>query len=100
MDIHALLDAFGNVASVVKTIADTPGINMIPYASTVSSAVSAIQAGIRLGENVTTQINALRDTFANGVPTKAQLDALDARIETLRAKIHSPLPEKEEGEED
>jgi hypothetical protein len=100
MDFKALLDAFGNVASVVKTIADTPGINLIPYASTVSSAVSAIQAGIKLGENVSTQIDALRDTFANGVPSQDKLDALDAKIAALRAKIHAPLPPKEEGEED
>ena len=100
MDFKSLLDAFGNVASVVKTIADTPGVNLLPYATTVSSAVSAIQAGIRLGENVTTQVNALRDTFANGIPPQDKLDALDAKIATLRAKIHAPLPEKEEGEED
>jgi hypothetical protein len=100
MDFKAILEAFGNVAGVVKTIADTPGINLIPYASAVSDAVSAIQAGVALGVNVTTQVNALRDTFANGVPSQDKLDALDARIETLRAKIHAALPEKEEGEED
>lgn len=100
MDFKALLDAFGNVASVIKTIADTPGVNLIPYASTVSNAVSAIQLGLKLGENVSTQINALRDTFANGIPSQDKLDALDAKIATLRAKIHAPLPPKEEGEED
>jgi hypothetical protein len=100
MNIKTLLDAFGNVASVVKTIADTPGVNMIPYATTVSNAINAIQVAIDLGQNVTTQIEALRDTFANGTPSQEKLDALDAKIAELRARIHAPLPPKEDGEED
>ena len=100
MDFKSLLDAFGNVASVVKTIADTPGVNLLPYASTVSSAVSTIQAGLKLGLDVSSHIIALKDTFANGIPSQDELTALDVKIVTLRAKIHAPLPPKEEGEED
>jgi hypothetical protein len=100
MEFKALLDAFENVAGVVKTIADTPGVNMIPYATTVSSAIGAIQVAIKLGQNVSTQVDALRDTFADGVPSQDKLDALNAKIAELRAKIHAPLPPKEEGEED
>jgi hypothetical protein len=98
MDFKSLLDAFANVASVIKTIADTPGVNLIPYASTVSSAVSAIQIGLKLGQNVSTHITALKDTFADGIPSKDKLDALDAKINELRAKLHAPLPPPEEGE--
>lgn len=98
MDFKSLLDAFGNVAGVIKTIADTPGINLLPYASTVSSAVSAIQFGLKVGENVSTHIIALKDTFADGIPPQEKLDALDAKIAALRTKLHMPLPEKEEGE--
>lgn len=100
MEIKALLDAFENVAGVVKTIADTPGVNLIPYATTVSSAIGTIQVAVKLGRDVSTQVEALRDTFADGVPSQDKLDALDARIAELRGKIHAPLPPKEAGEED
>src|SRR4051812_14720747 len=100
MDYKALLNAFDNVAGVIKTIADTPGVNLIPYASTVSSAVSAIQAAVKIGENVAPLVTALTNTFDDGIPTQDQLDALNARIAALRTKIHAPLPPKEDGEED
>lgn len=100
MDFKSLLDAFSNVANVIKTIADTPGVNLLPYATTVSSAVSAIQLGLKLGENVSTHITALKDTFADGVPSQDKLDALDAKIAALRAKIHAPMPAKEDGEDE
>jgi hypothetical protein len=100
MDFKALLNAFDNVAGVIKTIADTPGVNLIPYASTVSSAVSAIQAAVKVGENVAPLVTALTNTFDDGIPTQDQLDALNARIAALRSKIHAPLPPKEDGEED
>lgn len=100
MDFKALLDTFGNVASVIKSIAETPGINLIPYASTVSNAIGAIQAAVKLGKNVTEHITALNDTFANGIPSQGKLDELDAKIAMLRAKLHAPLPPKEEDEPD
>ncbi len=100
MDLQSLLAAFVNVANVVKTIADSPGVNLIPHADAVSNAITAIQAGIKIGQDVSSQITALRDTFANGVPSQDKIDALNDEIATLRAKLHAPLPDKEEGEED
>ena len=100
MNFQSLLDAFSNVASVIKTIADTPGVNMIPYASTVSSAIDTIQLGVKLGKDVSANITALAETFTPGtIPTGDQLAALDAEIAELRAKLHAALPDKEEGEE-
>lgn len=98
MDFKSLLDTFGNVVSVIKSIAETPGVNLIPYASTVSNAIGAIQVAVKLGQNVSSHIAALNDTFAHGIPSQDKLDALDARIATLRAKLHAPLPPKEDGE--
>lgn len=98
MDFKSLLDTFANVAGVIKSVAETPGINLLPYVSTVSNAIGAIQVAVKLGQNVSEHITALNDTFANGIPSQDKLDALNARIALLRAKIHAPLPPKEEGE--
>ena len=98
MDIKALVEAFNSVASVVKTVADTPGVNMIPYATTVSSAIGALQTAVNAGVNILPYVVAIKDTFSGGVPTQAQLDALDAEIARLEALVDAPLPPKEAGE--
>lgn len=98
MDIKNLVDTFNSVASVIKTVADTPGVNMIPYATTVSSAIGALQAAVNAGTNILPYVVAIKDTFSGGVPTQAQLDALDAEIARLEALVAAPLPPKEEGE--
>lgn len=99
MDIKGILDAVSTALGVIKGIADTPGVNLIPYVSTVSSAIGVIQLAVGQGKNVVDLVTSLKSTFAGGVPTQAQLDALDARIAAARAKLHAPLPAKEEGEE-
>src|SRR5688572_12257922 len=95
-----VLDAVGTALGVIKSLADTPGVNLLPYVSTVSSAISVAQLAIGQGKNIASLVTSLKDTFSGGVPTQEQLDALDARIAAARAKLQAPLPPKEEGEED
>jgi hypothetical protein len=99
-NFNLLLEAFNNVANAVKGAANLPGVNLLPYASTVANAIDTIQAAIALGKNVTANIISIRDTFSDGLPSEEKLAALDAEIAALRARIHAPLPPKEEGEED
>jgi hypothetical protein len=98
-DLQKILSALNTALGVLKTVAETPGVNMLPYASTVSSAVRAIQAGVSAGANVMPFVDALAATFTQDkVPTEAELAALDAKIEELEAKVNAPLPEKEADE--
>lgn len=99
-DVRSVLDAISSALSVVQTVANTPGVNMIPYVSTVSGAISALQFAYKAGINITDHVAAIKDTFEDGVPTQEQLDALDTKIAELRAELHAPLPEKEDGEPD
>lgn len=100
VDIKGLLDAVSTALSVIKTVANTPGVNLLPYANTVAGAIDAIQFAFEKGISIAGYVVALKDTFSNGVPSQDKLDALDARIAELRAKIHAPLPPKEDGEPD
>jgi hypothetical protein len=97
-DLKNVLEAFNNVASIVKTLAETPGVNMLPYASTISSAIGVLQTAYAAGNNIAPYVLALKDTFSGGVPTQEQLDALDAKIADLRGQLHAPLPDQEAGE--
>lgn len=99
-DLKQVLDAVNTALGVIKTVAETPGVNMIPYATTISSAISALQAAYLAGQNITPYIVAIKDTFTGGVPTQDKLDALDAKIAELEAKADAPLPPKEDGEPD
>ncbi len=99
-DLSQVLTAINSALSVINTVANTPGINIIPYAATISSAISAIQTAESLAINIIPYVTAISDTFSGGVPTQAQLDALDAKIAELEALVQAPLPPKEEGEDD
>ena len=98
MDIKQLVDAFNSVANVIKTVANTPGVNMIPYATTVAAAVGALQSAVAAGVNILPYVQAIKETFEGGVPTQGQLDSLDAKIAELEAKVQAPLPPREDGE--
>ena len=97
-NFQSILDAVEAALNVIKTVAETPGVNALPYVSTVASAVTAIQAGIKIGANVAPYVVALADTFSGGKPSQDQLDTLDAKIAELRAKLQAPLPPVEAGE--
>lgn len=99
--IQDVLEAIDKAMSVVKTVADTPGVNLLPYVSTLSGVIGTIHAAYSAGKNIEPFIHALSDTFTKpGVPSEADMAALDAKIAELEAKIDAPLPPKEDGEPD
>lgn len=100
MSMQSVLDAVGTALGVIKSLADTPGVNLLPYVNTVSSVIGVAQIALGQGKNIANLVADLKETFDGGVPTPEQIAALDARIAAARAKLHAPLPPKEEGEED
>ena|SRR6478672_10196116 len=98
MNTASLLSALDTALGAIKTATDLPGVNLIPYVSTVSSVVSLAQLALSQRQNITNLVTDLQETFAGGLPTTAQLAALDARIAAARGKLHAPLPAPEEGE--
>lgn len=86
--------------SVISSAGSTPGLNLLPYVSTVAAAAGAINAGLNAAVNVAPYIKAIADTFTGGLPTEAQRVALDTKIAELEAKVDAPLPPKEDGEPD
>lgn len=99
-DFQKALDAINLALGVVKTVASTPGVNLLPYASTVAAAVGAMQTAVAAGVSIMPYVTAITDTFSGGTPTEQELAALDAKIAELEAKVQEPLPPKEDGEED
>ena len=97
-DIIQILDAVNSALTVIKTVANTPGVSAIPYVATVSSAISALQTAYAVGKDITPYVLAIKDTFTGDVPTQAQLDALDAKIAELETLVDEPLPPAETGE--
>lgn len=100
-DLKQILEAVDSVMVTIKTVADMPGVSLIPYVSTASSVIGAVHMAYTAGKDITPYVNAIQNTFGNtGVPSQADLDALDATIASLEAKVQEPLPPKEEGEPD
>lgn len=99
-DFKSLLSAVTTALGAISAAGNIPGVNLIPYVSTVATAAGLLQFALEKGINVASDIAALRDTFKNGLPTQDKIDALDARIKSLRTKLHAPLPPKEDGEEE
>lgn len=96
--LTSVLSAVGTALGAIKTATDLPGVNLIPYVSTVSSVISVAQLALSQGQNIANLVTDLESTFAGGLPTDAQLAALDARIAAAQAKLHAALPEPEAGE--
>lgn len=99
-DINTVLNAVNTALGAIKSATDLPGVSLIPYVSTVSSFISLAQLAVGQGQNIAHLVTDLKDTFAGGLPTDAQRTALDDRIAAARAKLHAPLPPKEDGEPD
>ncbi len=98
-DLKSVLEAIDKAMGVVKTIADTPGINLVPYVSTLSGVIGTVHAAYDAGKNIEPYITAIKDTFTKpGTPTEADMAALDAKIAALEAGVDAPLPPKEDGE--
>lgn len=99
-DWKQALGVISDALTVITAAGNTPGVNLLPYVSTIAAAASAINAGLNAAVNVAPYITAIKDTFSGGLPTKAQHQALDAKIAELEARIDAPLPPKEAGEPD
>src|ERR1044072_8709100 len=99
MDWQKGLDSINTALTVVKQIADTPGVNVIPYVSTISSFIGAAQAIAGAGRDIGPLLEKFAGTFKEGsAPTQADMDALDADIAAEEAKLQQPLPPPDEGE--
>jgi len=101
-DLVKVVDTVDGILTVLKTIADTPGVNMLPYAAVASSAIGALKLAISAGRDIAPYVEAIGSTFGDGskVPTEAEVAALDDKIAELEAEVQTPLPPAEEGEED
>lgn len=102
MDLEKALDTTSNVLSVLAQIANTPGINMLPYVSVAATAITALNAAVQAGRNISPYVEAIVATYGDGkkVPTEAELTALDEKIAQLEVEIQKPLSLSEEGEPD
>lgn len=100
-NLEALFSAINTGLNTIKTIAALPGVNMIPYATTIAGGIEVLQLAFEAGQNIMPYVVAFKETFETGgeVPQE-KLDALDVKINELRGKLHAPLPDKEDGEED
>lgn len=93
---HAF-EVVSHALSVISSAKETP-LALIPYVGTIASAAGAINAGLKAGIKVAPYVEAIKETFAHGLPTEEKRSALDARIAELREIIHAALPPKEDGE--
>lgn len=102
MDWDKILTTTTNVLDVLQTIANTPGINMLPYVNVAAGAITALNAAVKAGRDVKPYLDAITGTFGEGgkVPTVEEMMALDEKIAELEAEVQAPLPPAEEGEED
>jgi hypothetical protein len=100
-DIKQFLETLDNAMGVVKTIADTPGINLVPYVSTLSGVIGTVHAVYSAGKDIAPFVQAVSDTFTKSeAPSEDDMTALDAKIADLEAAVDAPLPPAEDGEPD
>lgn len=100
-DISQVLEAVDSIMVKIKSVADIPGINLLPYVSTASSVIGAVHMAYTAGKDITPYITAIQGTFSMpGTPSTDDLAALDAKIAALEAQVQAPLPPKEDGEPD
>lgn len=96
--LNQVLDAINAGLGVIKQVASTPGLNVLPYVSTIASAAGALQAAEAAGRDIAPYITAISGTFSGTQPTADDLAALDAKIAELDAQVDAPLPVAEPGE--
>lgn len=97
-DWKSVVDVISNALGMISSAANTPGINLIPYVSTVAVAANALKAGLNAAVNVAPYVIAIKDTFSGTLPTEAELTALRTKMADLEAIVDAPLPPKEEDE--
>lgn len=102
MDWQKVLDTTSNVLGVLATIANTPGLNLIPYVNVAATAITALNAAVTAGRNIGPYVDAITSTFGadKRIPTEDEVNALDLKIAELEAEVQQPLPPAEEGEPD
>ncbi len=98
MDWKHAFEAVTGALSVISNAGNIPGVNLIPYIGTVTTAATALNAAMNAGVKIAPYIIAIKDTFSGGLPDDAQLRSLDMKIEELEALVNAPLPPKEDGE--
>lgn len=100
VDWDKILTTTSSVLDVLAMIANTPGVNMIPYANVAAGAITALNAAVKAGRDAKPYLDAIVGTFGDGkkVPTSEEIHALDLKIIELEAEVQKPLPPAEEGE--
>lgn len=97
--IAQILETVDSVMSKVNAVAQLPGVNLIPYVSTISGIISTVHSVYQAGKDVTPFISEIKKTFDTpGTPSQEDVDALHAKIKDLEAQIDEPLPEKDPDE--
>ena len=99
MDWKQAFGAIRTALGAIKSVGSRPGINLLPYVSTVANAAGAIETAMDLGLKVEPYVNAIAETFRSGLPSASKLANLDAKISELHAAIQVPLPPREDGED-
>lgn len=99
-DYKQLLEAVGTALGTISTVTNLPGVDLIPYVSTIAKVVKYAQIALDAGGKVAPYVEALTETFSGGMPSQEQIDALDAKIEEMHAEIQAfdPKPEPDEPE--
>lgn len=98
--LQSLVGAVRLGLGVITKVGTIPSANLIPYVSTLTSAAEVAEALIDIGEDATSNIKAIRDTFSKPDVAPEDMAALDASIAAWRTKLHAPMPEKETDEPD
>lgn len=99
-DYKQLAAAVQQALGVITTVTSLPGVDLIPYVATVAKVVKYAQIAIDAGGKVAPYVEALTDSFSNGLPSEAARAELDAKIEAMHAEIQGFKPVAEAGEEE
>lgn len=101
MDLKEVLGIVSTSLGVINKLGSAPGVNLIPYVSTVASAAGALSMLIDAGQEFEPLAMKLKNTFKTDapLPTAEEIAALDADTEAELTKLRT-MPPKEDGEPD
>lgn len=97
MDFKDVLEAVDTALGVIEKVGSIPGVDLIPYVSTVKAVAGYAHTAITLGKDIAPVIEDFTRTFSSGgqPPTPEEVAALNARIAAKRAELHAPMPPRE-----